>query len=69
VSYVRGIWKEGSCTEVSGSYVKEGSADRESISMQWLCKENLEGVSLLANPRDRSRKVVDMEYVPFVQAP
>jgi len=43
---------EGSCTEVSGSYVKEGSGDRASISMQWLRKENLEGVSLLGNPRD-----------------
>jgi hypothetical protein len=66
---VRGIWREGSCTEVSGSYVKEGSGDRASISMQWLRKENLEGVSLLGNPRDMSRKAVDMEHARFVQAP
>ena len=54
---------------MSGSYVKESSGDRASISVQWLRKENLEGVSLLVNPTDMPRKAVDVDHAAFVQAP
>lgn len=67
--FCEGNLGEGSCTEVSGSYVKEGFGDRASISMPWLRKESLEGVSLLGNPRDLSRKAVDMNHGFLVQAP
>jgi hypothetical protein len=62
---VTGIWREGSCTEASGSYVKDGPGNRASISMQWLHKENLEGGSLLGDPTDMSRKAVDMDHAPL----
>jgi hypothetical protein len=40
---VRGIWREGSFTDISERYVKESSGNGAPLCIYRLCKGNLEG--------------------------